>query len=263
MYYIVQENTWVEDQYEYLITSLDRLGLEYEIVKVIPFVEEIEFQTKRKDIFCFGGMKLSRLSKLYNWKPGSLMNSNHDYMVYKDYYKENLLNYDSKIFKITDEFKWNGDFFCRPTLDTKIFTGKPFTMDEWIKERNRLLKNLENDKKEGLITTVLNEDSEIQVCSLKNIQKEFRFWIVGGEIITASLYRNGCFVNYSDIIDDEATEFCEEMIKIFQLADAFVMDICLTDGEWKIIECGCISVSGFYKANIPKLLMALEDYFNN
>ena len=72
----------------------------------------------------------------------------------------------------------------------------------------------------------------------------------------------GCFINYSDIIDDDAIEFCKEMIKIFQLAEAFVMDICLTDNEWKIIECGCISAAGFYKSNIPKLLMALEDHFN-
>ena len=260
MYYIVQENTWVEEQYNFLIDSLERLELEYEIVKVRPFIDTIEFETKRKDVFCFGGMKLSRLSSLYEWNPGSLMNSNHDFMVYKDYYKENLLNYDSKIFKFDEDFKWKGDFFVRPTKDTKIITGKPFTMKEWIEERNRLLSNMKKDKENGF-TTILDDNTEIQVCSLKNIQKEFRFWIVGGEIVTASLYRTGCFINYSDVIDDGATEFCKEMVKIFQLADAFVMDICLTDGKWKIIEAGCINCAGFYKSNIPKLLMDLEDYF--
>ena len=52
------------------------------------------------------------------------------------------------------------------------------------------------------------------------------------------------------------------MIKIYQLADSFVMDVCLTDGEWKIIECGCINCAGLYKANIPKLLMSIEDFYN-
>ena len=115
MYYIVQEQTWVEDQYEYLIDSLERLDLEYEIVKVLPFVETIDFKTDRKDVFCFGGMKLNRLYKSYGWKPGVLMTSNHDYLIYKDYYKENLLNYDSKIFNFSEDFKWNGDFFLRPS----------------------------------------------------------------------------------------------------------------------------------------------------
>jgi hypothetical protein len=262
MYYIVQKKTWVEEQYEYLISSLDRLELEYEIIDVLPFTDAIKFETTRKDVFCFGGLKLARLSKEQNWIPGSIMTSNHDYMVYKDYYKENLLNYDSKIFKFTDDFEWNGGFFLRPTQDTKVLTGKPYSMKEWKKERSRLLNNLKKDREQGLITTVLNEDTEIQVCSLKKIQKEFRFWIVGGEIITSSLYRTGCFVTYSDVVDDEATEFCKKMIKVFQLAGAFVMDICLTDDEWKIIECGCIGSCGFYKSNIPKLLMSLEDYYN-
>ena len=136
-------------------------------------------------------------------------------------------------------------------------------MEEWIKEKERLLHNLKEDRKNGLVTTVLNEDTEIQVCSLKNIQKEFRFWIVGGEIITSSLYRMGCFINYSDVVDEGATEFCKEMIKIFQLAEAFVMDICLTEGEWKIIEVGCLNCCGWYRANIPKVLMSLEDHFND
>jgi len=261
MYYIVQENTFREQQYDFLIESLDRLELPYEIIKVLPFIDTIEFKTNRKDVFCFGAMKLARLSQNQNWKPGSIMTPNHDFMVYKNFYKENLLNYDSKIFKIGDDFKWNGDFFVRPTKDTKVFTGKPYSMEEWIIERDRLLFEMTKNKEQGF-TSVLTEDTEIQVSSLKNISKEFRFWIVGGEIITASLYRMGWFINYSDVIDDGATEYCKEMIKIFQLADAFVMDICLTDDGWKIIECGCINCAGFYKSNIPKLLMSLEDYFN-
>ena len=260
MYYIVQRNTWQEEQYDYLIESLDRLELEYEIVDVLPFVEDINFQTKRKDVFCFGGLKMARLSSKYGWKPGSLMTPNHDYLAYKDYYKDNLLNYDSKIHKIWDDFEWYGDYFIRPVKDSKIFTGQPFTKEEWKKKKSELLNNWNNNKKENIFNT-FDENTEIQVCSLKHIQKEFRFWIVGGEIITASLYRTGCFVNYSDIIDDGAIEYCNEMIKIFQLADSFVMDICLTDDKWKIIECGCTNCAGFYKSNIPKLLMSLEDYF--
>ena len=130
MYYIVQKQTWVEEQYEELINSLERLELEYEIIDVLPFTDEIEFKTDRKDVFCFGGLKLARLSQKQNWIPGSIMTPNHDYNVYKNYYKENLLNYDSKIFKFTDDFEWEGDFFLRPTQDTKnsnrktIFYGR-------------------------------------------------------------------------------------------------------------------------------------------
>jgi len=56
------------------------------------------------------------------------------------------------------------------------------------------------------------------------------------------------------------------MVKIYQLADAFVIDICEVlinnKPEYKIIECGCINSAGFYKANMPKLIEALEIKFN-
>jgi hypothetical protein len=263
MYYIIQEAFQHErEEWKDLIHSLERLELSYEIIKVLPFTDEIEFKTEREDIFCFGGLKLARLSKKQNWYPGCVMTHNHNFNVYKNYYKENLLNYNSKIFKFSDDFEWDGDFFVRPVLDSKVFTGKVFSPEDWRKERDRLLNNLKKDRENGLITTSLTEATEIQVTTVKCIEKEFRFWIVNGEIVTSSLYRTGCFINYSDVVDTEATEFCKQMMEVFQLAEAFVMDVCLTDGEWKIIECGCINCAGFYRANIPKLLMAVEDFYN-
>ena len=103
MYYIVQENIFREENYNNLIIALDRLEFSYEIVQVIPFVETMKFKTKRTDIFPFGSLKMARISNQYGWKPGSQMNDNHDFMVYKDYYKDNLLNWDSKIIKFGDK----------------------------------------------------------------------------------------------------------------------------------------------------------------
>lgn len=254
MYYIVQEKLFQEHEWDDLIRSLERLDLEYEIVKLLPFIDDFEFKTKRKDVFCFGALKMARIVPKYGWNPGILMTPNHDYEVYKEYYKDNLLNYDSKIYKFGDNFEFEGEQFIRPTLDTKVFTGKVHTIESWKKFRDKQLINGH--------TTTLTNDTLIQVSKVKNIQKEFRFYIVGGKIITGSLYKEGYFVRYDNIVDEGAKEYCEEMLKIFQLAPAFVMDICLTDGEYKIIECGCINCAGLYKANIMSLLMALEDYYN-
>jgi len=256
VYYIIQENVFREENYDNLIISLDRLELTYEIVKVLPFVEDIEFKTNRNDVFPFGALKLARVSKKYNWKPGSQMNENHDFMVYKNYYKENLLNYDSRIIKISDkDFFSKERFFARPTKDTKVFTGREFDMIEWEEYRDHLLTNGH--------TSVLTPDTEIQISSVKKIQQEIRFWIVKGQIITASQYKSGNFYFLSEFIDESAYDFCNEMIKLFQLNDAFVMDICLTNNgrDYKIVECGCINCAGFYKANMQKLLMSLEEAF--
>lgn len=250
MYYVIQENTFREENYNVLVETLKRYNLPFEIVKVRPFLEDLKFKTKRKDVFCFGSVKMSRLARKYGWYPGSLLNENHDYRVYSRYYKENLLNYDSKIQKFGDEIK-DEYFFARPCEDTKTFTGKVFTNESWNKFKEEFYKI-------GAETS-LNENTQIQVSSVKDITKEFRFWIVKGEVITGSLYRMGSWINRSNIIDDGALEFCKEMIKIYELADAFVMDICeLKTGNYKIIECGCINSAGFYQANMPKLIEAIE-----
>ena len=108
MYYVVQDNVFREPNYNNLIYALERLDLPHEIVAVIPFVDDFNFETDRKDVFPFGSIKMARLSQKYEWIPGSQMNDNHDYMVYKDYYKDNLINYYSKIIKFGDT-----DFFIK------------------------------------------------------------------------------------------------------------------------------------------------------
>lgn len=257
MYYIIQENTFREENYDNLIFTLDKLNLPYEIVKVRPFIEDFEFKTDRKDIFCFGSVKMSRVAKKYNWYPGSLLNPNHDFRVYSKYYKENLLNYDSEIIKFGDDVdKYH--FFARPCEDTKTFTGKVFTKIEWNEFKERFFKSGQESS--------LNEDTEIQISSVKKVTKEFRFWIVGNKVVTGSLYRNGYWINYSDIVDEGALEFCKKMVDIYTIAEAFVMDVCevLIDDkpEYKIVECGCINSAGFYKANLSKLIDEFEMRWN-
>lgn len=257
MYYLVQENTFREENYNVLIDTLERYNLSYEIVKVRPFLEDFEFKTDRKDVFCFGSVKMSRLGKKYGWYPGSLLNENHDYRVYSKYYKDNLLNYDSEIIKFGDDVT-KDYFFARPCADNKTFTGKVFTNDGWCKFKDDFFKI-------GAESSLTSE-TEIQISSVKDITKEFRFWIVGGKVITGSLYRMGNWIRRSDIVDDGALYFCQKMVDVYQIADAFVIDICEVlinnKPEYKIIELGCINSAGFYMANMPKLIEAIENMWN-
>lgn len=256
MYYIVQKNTFKEENYDNIIIALERLELPYEIVDVLPFTDDIDIKTDRTDIFPFGSLKLARISKERGWYPGSQMNDNHDYLVYKDYYKENLLNYDSKIIKFGDEDFFSVDpFFARPVLDSKVWTGKVFDMETWEKFRNDSLTNGHS--------TLLNKDTDVQIASVKKIQKEIRFWIVKGEIVTASQYKLGKRACCDANVDIAAYDFCEQMIKLFQLNEAFCMDVCMVDYEYKIVEAGCLNCSGFYSSDLQKLIIKLEESFVN
>lgn len=254
MYYIVQDNIFREVNYNNLIRTLDKLQLPYEIVSVYPFIDTLKIETTRTDIFPFGGLKLARISKNYCWNPGSMMNDNHDFMVYREYYGDELLNYDSKIIKFGDEFFSKSRFFARPTKDTKSFTGKVYDMQEWWD-----LKELTTT--DGYTNTLLTDDTEVQISTVKNIQQEIRFWIVKGEIVTASQYKLGDNIVLNNYVDPSAYKYCQKMVDLFELNDAFVMDICLVDGKYKIVECNCINCSGFYLGDMQKLLIKLEKTF--
>ncbi len=252
MYYIIQKNLFREEGYDKLIKTLDRFNISYELINVSNDKETLDFNTDREDVFIFGSLKLARLSKQYNWFPGTLITKNHDYDVYSKHYKENLLNYDSRIVKFGNDFEWISDkHFIRPTLDSKVFTGRVFTYEEWTNFKNNLLPK----------TTITNE-TLLQVATVKNITQEIRFWIIDGKIVTQSTYRRGTYIAYDDIVDNDAIEYVKQMIKIFQLAKAFTIDICLSEYRWKIVECGSIACAGFYDADMQKIIMSLEEAYN-
>jgi len=285
MHYIIQENVFREQHYDMLKKSIERMGLPYTVVRIFPFIDKItslsdipegmndltvqdyhigsynvdelpDFDPGTDNVFVFGAIKLARIVRNKGWHPGSMMNENHDYLVYKDHYKENLLNYDSQIFKTSDKFEWShGERkFIRPTQDTKSFTGTVFTKPEWEEFIENHLYNYKSE--------IFNESTLIQVSTVKEIHKEIRFWVVDGKIITGSQYRLGNQTIYDEYFEDEAKEFAQSMVDKFQIAKAFVIDVCLTDYGWKVVECGCINCAGFYKADLQKVINALEDLFS-
>lgn len=254
MHYIIQENLFREEGHAKLINTLERFKISYELVQVLPFVEEVEHVTDRKDVFVFGSLKLARLSKQYGWNPGALITENHDYNVYSQHYKENLLNYDSQVVRFDDDFEWKYEQqFIRPCLDSKVFTGKVFNKEDWEEYKHRLLTNGH--------TTSLTVDTLIQVARPKKITQEVRCWVVDGKIVTQSTYRRGSFLVYDNVVDADAVEFAQAMVDIYQLAKTFVIDVCLTEEGWKIVECGSTSCAGFYDADMQKLVMALEEAY--
>lgn len=255
MLYVVQKNVFKETNYNLIFETLNRLGLEYEVVE-FDSNGNVEVLTDRTDVFVFGSVRLARISADRGWEPGSYYGGNHDFSVYSDKYGNNLLNSDSVITTIGDNsiFKkdvYTGDeiYFIRPCKDSKVFTGKLFTKDKWL--------GLINDTNRNIDPNTL-----IQVAKPKKIYKEARCWVVDGKIVTSSYYFFHGDVMYEENVEPEGLEFAQNMVKLFEVAPAFVMDICLTPDGWKIVEINCINCSGFYKGDLQKVLIALENKFN-
>lgn len=256
MYYIIQENMFKEEGFDNLIRILDRVGLEYEVIKFIPFLHDIEFTTQRKDVWVWGSVNMAKVAYKYGWTPGSMYNENHDLEIYGPQFGlENMLNGDGIIIEFGDPLPESLPFafFARPTKDTKAFSGQCFTHDSW----NEYVKEcIANDTK-----GILKAETRVLVAPLKDTKQEIRCWVVDGRVITASRYKLGSRVIYENSDDDIAVTIAQQFVNRYQPAKAFVIDVCLHEDQYKIVEINCINCSGFYAGNMNKMIEALENTF--
>ena len=205
----------------------------------------------------FGSTNLAEVAKKYNWNPGSMYNENHDFLVYGSKYGENMLNHDGKIINFGDSIPddYPEIFFARPTKDTKQFTGQVFGKEAW--------KEWSKEIDDSSLKQTLTKETQILIAPCKNIQQEIRCWIVDGKPVTISQYKIGSRVNYLNMDNNqEAMLFAQSICDIYCPARAFVLDICLANDEYKVVEINCINCSGFYDGNMSKLIQSLENTFS-
>lgn len=254
MYYVIQQNLFREANYDKLMSYLEKNRIQHEVIKWIPFQEDIEVHTDRKDIMCFGGVSLAKAAIKYGWEPGIFYNENHDMEVYFNKYKDHMLNSDGYFIRSHEDLPapLPETFFARPAEDTKLFNGGLFTKKGWNQNMKAYL-----DLKKGL-----EHDVKIFVAPDKEyIAKEVRCWVVDNKVITTSMYKLGILPhqkNYDH--EQDAVQFAQRMVNIFAPSKAFVLDICLHQGEWKVVEINCINSAGFYEANMAMLINALDSY---
>lgn len=259
MFHIVERNVFAEEHWQTLVDTLRRMGLDYEVVRYIPFEHEVEHVTPRKDIWVWGALNMAHICSKYGWKPGSMYNSNHDFEVYApEFGMENMLNGDAHFMHIDDDLPEGYEyFFARPTGDTKSIKSQVYSAQGW--------KDLvELSKSRPASSPQSPKGARVMLASPKDTQREVRCWVVGGKVITASLYKMGFRVvkqNY----DHEQTfvDFAQSMVDKYQPADAFVIDVCLSNDSLKVVEVNCINCSGFYHANMQKLVESVENHFTH
>ncbi|WP_298513549.1 ATP-grasp domain-containing protein [uncultured Kordia sp.] len=259
MLFLVQSNIYSDPDHNRIFDALHDLNIPFEKIQLNSETQEITVEADRTDVFVYGSVKLARLAKSNtHWNPGSFYGGNHQYEIYSTYYQENLLNYDVEVFQFEDPIDWkpNEQKFIKPYKDAKIFTGKVFTKTKWT---DFVENSLENPK-----TPLLHAKSLVQASIPKEIYKEARLWIVGGQIVAAVYYKFNGDVVFEAEVAEEGIVFAKKMIQIYEVDEAFVMDICLTNYGWKIVEINCINSAGFYpNLNVHSLVKALDIYFSN
>jgi hypothetical protein len=239
------------------------MKLRHQVVQFRPFYskellneDETPIDVDTTNVFCWGSVKLAHVGRDQGWMPGSLMNDNHDYRVYSKHYGEHMLNADSQVVRFGESFTAPSYvFFARPCGDTKTFGGQCFIPTSW----EEFVKHALAQKG---VNSTLSEDTMVQISSHKVIEREFRVWVVKGKVITASQYKIGTKVVHSHCSEPMVLEYAQKVVDLYCPAEAFVLDVCMTDRGMKVVEVNCINCAGFYETDLQKLLAAVEDAFS-
>lgn len=281
MKYLIQENIYSERHHETLLHNLERMGLEYELVKLVPFENKLKFskrgRPRQKNVFVFGAVKMAHIASEMGFTPGSMYNENHDFEVYGPKYGSNMLNHGAHIMNFDDPLPEDDKytmFFARPCGDNKLFTGQVYMRHSWDEYIADMLdeskKMFEKETIEQVRARIDKfRKSKVMLCELKEIAYEVRCWVVGGKVITMSEYKRGRRVVYTNVDHyDGLRQKVQSFVDMYQPAEAFVIDVCNLVGDGgtvknlKIVEINCLNCSGFYDGNTQLMLNALEEHFN-
>jgi hypothetical protein len=257
MHWVLQENLFNEKQYLTVVETLERFGFPYSVHKVIPFVGELvpELKLDHKNVICIGSYSLRHCAKKYGWVPGVFDLFDQDFEKQRQHWGQYMLNYDSTVSRFGDAILPQQEMFVRPVNDSKHFSGHVFNKTEF-EDWQRRVRDLHEDTGSGL-----TPDTLVQVAEATMIYSEYRFWIVKNEIVTKSMYKRGDRVIYSPEVDDRFTEFVSKRISEWSPHETFVIDVCDTSDGIKIIEINTLNSSGFYEADVQKLVVKLEEAY--
>ena len=256
MHWILQENIFKESAYDNLTDILQRMDIPYSIHKVVPFVGELvpAPNLDTDNVVCFGSYSMRHYAQKMGWTPGVFDLEPFDFQEQVKHWDTQLLNWGSEVITF-GQANVRGHKFIRPTTDSKVFTGRVIDEEEFTDWQRKVCVLGEDDG------SSLTKDTLIQVCPLIQIYAEYRFWVVKGKIVCASLYKRGDKVIYSDVVDESYFDYVRQMIDIWQPHDAFCIDVCNSHLGPRIVEINTINSSGFYACNIPKLVSAFEEAF--
>jgi hypothetical protein len=265
-HWVIQNNIFAEEGFESLMTVLNRFHLPYTLVKVIPFVGELEavegeLPPDGADAVVMGSYTLSRVAKQRNWKPGAWLD-NLDFEIQRNHWGDRMLNYDAVITTFDGVPFQPEPFFLRPVHDTKAFTGM---MVDWgyyesWRDSLRRLPETADPVNDPLGVNLLTKDTPVMVCSKKEIYSETRFWVVDSIPVTWSGYKTGTLKRYlsPDDVDTFLRGYAVGVSSVWSPNRAYVLDVANTSEGPKIVEVNNLNSAGWYKADLYRLVEAIE-----
>jgi hypothetical protein len=237
-----------------LAEALERIGADYSVHEVEKKTGRIVDPPEVRDpnrLVTFGSYAMQRFADENGYRPGVfpvtpfieeaawdafLLNSRARTRVVPAGYVPDMMRFESAA------------FFLRPMADSKeILAG--------VLPAGEIARVVANALAGGL-----DQETMLMLSKPAVVLKEWRLWVVGGEVVTHSLYREGQRVVYRHEIDIDALSFGKRMAAANpRYAEAYVMDVCRTGDGMRLLETNAIGAAGYYAGDMLALACAIEE----
>lgn len=258
--WILQKNLTPPKVLAKIKQTLDAQSVAYQEVLVIPFSEELPAGIDANYFNIFYG---STTLMLNVYKHAVLRNG----LFYEPALfamRNYLAQWGSKMFNVDARFYSFGQlvqqglpadsrWFIRPDGDTKAFSGTVMSFDE-IQAWHSKVAPFEG----GSVTS----NTEVMIALPRLPEKEWRCFVVNKQITATCRYAQygELAVNKTDA-PAEMLAFIQDCIAQYTPHAIFVMDIALYQGNYYLLECGCMNSTGFYDTDTENVIQAINEHF--
>ena len=259
MKFVIQYNLIQEEQLQKIKKAVAKYPHEY--VGVIPFSHEITSDEglEGEDYIPYGSTTMVNIADERKWKGVYFDINKFNYQASLDN-RDDMLN--SGIYTIKEAMEFlktqpeDKVWFTRPSNDLKQYSGR-------VAETKVILdyftKALIGDSSEG---AMLSPETVIVLCEPQNIDAEYRWFVVGGKVVTGSYYRHSGQMYKQRVTDEKQIAEAQTFADKWLPHENCVMDLALVGDEVKVIEFNSINGSGLYDNDAEAIFDALWENAN-
>jgi ATP-grasp domain, R2K clade family 3 len=164
-----------------------------------------------------------------------------------------MLNADAQVMTLTEAkaiAHKRPQWFIRPLHDLKEFAGHVIGGSELAAWVTRL----------EFGDCEINGSCLVALTEPKSIQMEWRYFVVGGQIVTGSAYRFKGQPHQKRELEPDVLAEAQALADVWLPHPCCCMDVALCDGQTKVVEFNCLNASGFYDHDIDLFASAVSEY---
>jgi hypothetical protein len=239
----------------------------HQFVGVIPFTREITSNDpiEGADYIPYGSTLFASIARELGWRG---LHHDLDTMTYSAAVEnrndmlngEMIMSASDALEFLFEDYKSNPSrhWFIRPAADLKQFSGYVDSNAELGAHLSSMMMSYDRGE---LGSYALNPSTKVVLAEPKVIDAEWRWFVVGGKIVSGSMYRAHGQLRKLRELDQDVVNEAQSLADAWLPMDCVVMDTALVRGRFvKVVEFNCINCSGFYENDVDAVFKALWDH---